>query len=102
LIFTINICLEILFSKSFQLLTLTRALRVRVSKGKNVTVANQFTVSSANVDRGEKGNRTLFCPIFICRDLYSNSKYLNEESQKEQTKCYSSEPVYSSTAKGSN
>jgi hypothetical protein len=27
---------------------------------------------------------------------------LNEESQKEQTKCYSSEPVYSSTAKGSN
>ena len=129
MIFTINICLEILFSKSFQLLTLTRALRVRVStfvtttknqekrkslhqrrrenakdviEGKNVTVANQFTVSSANVDRGEKGNRTLFCPIFICRDLYSNSKYLNEESQKEQTKCYSSEPVYSSTAKGSN
>jgi len=109
-------------------LTLTRALRVRVStfvtttknqekkkslhqrrrenakdviEGKNVTVANQFTVSLQTLTV-ENGNRTLFCPIFICRDLYSNSKYLNEESQKEQTKCYSSEPVYSSTAKGSN
>jgi hypothetical protein len=75
-------------------LTLTRA----VIEGKNVTVANQFTVSLQTLTV-ENGNRTLFCPIFICRDLYSNSKYLNEESQKEQTKCYSSEPVYSSTAK---